>query len=52
VLFDYGGVGIGEDLLDWRGDATLQGEDLVGELNQAMGAHGSDPTPIREAMGR
>ena len=26
-------------------------EQLVGELSQAMRAHGHDPTPVREAMG-
>jgi len=44
-----------ERVREWaegEGANVREREELVGELSAAMEAHGHDPTPIREAMGR
>ncbi len=43
-----------EKAREWAEGETVKArerEELVGELSEAMRAHGRDPAPIREAMG-
>jgi hypothetical protein len=45
----------GQRVRQWVEDEEMKlqnGKELAEEIGQAMRAHGHDPTPIREAMGR